>query len=80
VGTAFLDRLTPLEARGLLVEKRKKVLAALRRFGEHPAHSGGWRHIVRRNLAHLEAELAWLDGVLDELPDASSEPSRRESN
>lgn len=79
VSTAFLDRLPPPEARNLLVEKREKVLTALRRFGELPGHSGGWRHIVSRNVAHLEAELVWLDGVLEELQAAPAEPPRSES-
>ena len=71
VSTAFLSRLQPSEARNLLGEKREKVVAALQRFREHPGHRGGWRNVVSRNVAHLEAELVWLDRVLDDLLDSS---------
>jgi len=65
--TAFLDRIPEEEARRLLADKREKIQTALREFQEHPGIHGGWRHIVSRNVAHLDAELAWVDGVLGEL-------------
>ena len=67
IGIAFMDQLSDAEARELLAEKREKILALLTKFHELPEHGGNWRYVVRHNIAHLEADLAWLDGVLGEL-------------
>jgi len=72
VGIAFMDQITTVEARLLLAQKREKVQAVLREFRELPEHGGNWRHLVNHNIAHLEAELNWLEGILTELDPAGS--------
>ena len=72
IGIVFMDQLPPAEAYQLLAEKREKVQAVLKQFQEHPDHGGSWHYVVRHNIAHLEADLAWLNSVLDELGDAET--------
>jgi len=69
VGVAFIDKLSTTEARELLVEKRRKAEAMLKQFREVPEHGKKWRYMVEHNIAHLEADLNWLDNVLCELDD-----------
>lgn len=76
VGVAFMDQLPTAEARQLLVEKRERIRASLGQLRGHPEpdeHSGNLRHMLQHSLAHLEADLAWADGILsglgrDQLP------------
>jgi DNA-binding PadR family transcriptional regulator len=70
IGIAFMDQLTAAETRQLLTEKREKILGVLQEFRELPEHGGNWRHLVSHNVAHLEAELSWLDGILNEMEHA----------
>jgi DNA-binding PadR family transcriptional regulator len=72
VGLAFMDQLPPAEARQLLAEKRGNIVAVLQQFRGLPEHGGNWRHLVNHNVAHLEAELSWLDGVIGELDDSAT--------
>ena len=67
VGTAFLDHLSNEEARQLLTVKRDKIQVAMQQMREHSGSGGDWRHVIRRNVAHLDTELAWVNRVLDEL-------------
>ncbi len=72
VGIAFMDQLPTAEARQLLAEKREKIQTLLQQFREHPKHGENWRYVVSHNIAHLEADLAWLNSVLSELDDAQT--------
>ena len=72
VGVAFMDQLSTAEARQLLAEKREKIQALLQQFRKHPEHGENWRYVVSHNIAHLEADLAWLDSVLSGLDDAQT--------
>jgi len=65
-GVAFMDQVPDREARRLLADKRDKVRAVLEQLQKLPGHGGNWRHVVTHNIAHLEAEVAWLDGLLSE--------------
>ena len=67
VGIAFIDLLPTDEARQLLAEKRDKVRTLLNQFREHPKVGKNWRHVANHNIVHLEADLTWLNGVIDEL-------------
>lgn len=67
IGIAFMDQLSIAEAHQLLEEKREKIQSVLQQFKELPEHAGKWRYVVGHNIAHLEADLLWLDGVLIEL-------------
>ena len=69
IGIAFMDQLPVAEARKLLAEKREKIEIILQQFLELPEHTGNWRYVIRHNIVHLEADLAWLNDVLRELCD-----------
>jgi DNA-binding PadR family transcriptional regulator len=69
IGIAFMDQLSKDEVQQLLTEKKDKALALLQQFGEVADHGGNWRYLIEHNIAHLEADIAWLDNILDELND-----------
>ena len=72
IGIAFMGQLHPKEAHKLLTEKREKVSAALEQFRELHEHGGNWRYVVSHNVAHLEADIAWLDGIIKDLNDTEA--------
>jgi DNA-binding PadR family transcriptional regulator len=67
IGIAFMDQLPRGEVRQLLAQKQRKTLALLQQFREVPDHGGNWRYAIEHNIAHLEADIAWFNGILDEL-------------
>lgn len=67
IGIAFMDQLSKGEVRQLLAQKQEKILALLQQFSEVPDHGGNWRYLIKHNIAHLEADIAWLNGILNEL-------------
>jgi DNA-binding PadR family transcriptional regulator len=64
---AFMDRLPAAEVRLLLFEKRENIQAVLKQVQEHPGHGDQWYYVISHNIAHLEADLAWIDGILKEM-------------
>jgi DNA-binding PadR family transcriptional regulator len=70
VSIAFMDKLPTAEVRQLLTEKYEKVQALINLFREHPGHGRNWHYVIRHNIAHLEADLAWLNDILSELNEA----------
>lgn len=64
---AFMDQLPRGEVRQLLAQKQEKTLALLQQFREVPDHGGNWRYLIEHNIAHLEADIAWLNSIIDEL-------------
>jgi DNA-binding PadR family transcriptional regulator len=67
IGISFLHRLPPGEAHRLLTEKREKIQSALKSFREQPKQDESRRYVVSHNIAHLEADLAWIYSILMEL-------------
>ena len=67
IGIAFMDQLATAEVRQLLAEKREKVQTLLQQFREHPEHGENWRYVVSHNIAHLEADLAWVNNILRDM-------------
>jgi len=67
IGIAFMDQLSTLEARELLEKKRGLIQSALKQFKEVPDHGGNWRYVISHNIAHLEADLAWIASMLREI-------------
>ena len=63
---AFMDKLPPAEIYTLLQDKRQKIAARLETFKEHKGHEGGWKHVINHNIAHLKADLSWVDSILKE--------------
>jgi len=72
VGIAFMDQLSIDEVHRLLVEKREKVQAALQGFLELPDHGKNLQYAINHNIAHLKADITWLDSVLNELNDTDA--------
>ena len=67
IAITFLDQLPRDEARTLLAEKRAKTQATLAHLQTLPDHGGSFDYVLAHHTAHLEAELRWLDGILDDL-------------
>ncbi len=63
---AFIDKVPPDEIHTLLEGKRQKIVARLETFKEHKGHGGGWKHVINHNIAHLKADLSWVDSILKE--------------
>ena len=63
---AFMDKVPPNEIHTLLEGKRRKIVARLKIYKEHKGHEGGWKHIINHNIAHLKADISWVDSILDE--------------
>ena len=70
VGIAFMDQFSVPEVRELLERKRGEIQAILKQFQEAPDHGGNWHYVISHNIAHLEADLAWIDSVLGDLDGA----------
>ena len=67
VGIAFMHHLPPDEVRRLLTEKRDKIQSILKNFREQPKSDENQRYVVSHNIAHLEADLAWIYNILMEI-------------
>jgi DNA-binding PadR family transcriptional regulator len=66
-GLAFLDEIQPAEAT-LLLEQRRHVLESdLAQAREVPVHGGSLQLVIEHRAHHLQAELAWLDGIMARL-------------
>ena len=66
-GVAFMDHLGPAETARLLLQKRERVIEVMDQFRALPDRGQSWRHVVEHDVAHLEAELVWIDIVLSDL-------------
>lgn len=71
VGLAFLDALPTEEAVGLLKERREAVSLALHSAQSAPHHPGSLGLVLEHQARHLQAEIAWLDQVLEDLDQAA---------
>lgn len=71
IGLAFLDSLTPEEARSLLERRRQAVAEALNAVQDVPVHRGSQQLVIEHQLRYLRAELDWLDEVLFRLSEKS---------
>ena len=70
IGIAFMDRLPKSEVRELLKKKREMTHSTLQQFREVPDHGGNWRYLIAHDVAHLETDLTWIDGMLNDLKKA----------
>lgn len=64
---AFLDDLPRAEALALLEQRHAALQAALARWQALPQHRGSLALIFDHQRHHLQAELAWLEQVLNQL-------------
>jgi DNA-binding PadR family transcriptional regulator len=63
---AFLDKVPPNEIHILLEGKRQKIVARLKEYKKLKGHGGGWKYVINHNIAHLKADLSWVDSMLKE--------------
>jgi len=64
IGLAFLDGVTPGEALPLLLEQRQKAQVRLAEIQTVPVHGGSLQLVFSHQAHHLQAELAWLDEII----------------
>jgi DNA-binding PadR family transcriptional regulator len=64
VGLAYADDLDPREVLSLLAQRRSALAAKLAGTRQAPQHAGSLQLLVDHQVAHLTAELAWLDQVI----------------
>ncbi len=67
IGIAFMDRLSTQEVRELLEKKRVMIQSTLKQFKDAPDHGDNWRYVINHNVAHLEADLTWINSMISEL-------------
>ena len=80
VGLAFLDVLGAEEAIALLGERRSVMVAALKKLRSAPSHHGSLQLVIRHQERHLEAELEWLDEVIDQLYKTNEIPDQEKDD
>lgn len=67
IGLAFLDELSPDEARAHLLQRRAALHAEAEALRAAPIHAGSFQLLLEHQARHLQAELNWLDEVLERL-------------
>lgn len=67
VGLSFVDQLPPGEARELLRQKREQAAARLAELQDVTINNEPIRYVVDRNRRLVQAELEWLDSLLESL-------------
>jgi DNA-binding PadR family transcriptional regulator len=73
----FVDQLPPGEAAGLLRQRRAVIRELLRDVAPAGGHSGTLGLLVENGARHLEAELAWLDELIESLEAGFAVPRYR---
>ena len=72
IGLAFLDNIMPADAIPLLRQRRESMALQLADALIAPAHHGAFQFLIDHQVAHLRAELHWLDTVIDQLTQTDS--------
>lgn len=67
IALAFADDLPPAELHQLLGQRRAALAQALESIQQVPTHKGAVQRVIDHQRVHLESELRWLDGVLNEI-------------
>ncbi len=62
-----MDQLSTQETRELLEKKQGVIQSTLKQFKETRDHGGNWRYLINHNVAHLEADLTWINSIISEL-------------
>lgn len=78
VGLAFADALQPTEALELLHQRRAALADDLVAARAVPRHGGSLQFVIEHRIAHLEAELRWLDDVIARFAAAASQNAAEE--
>jgi DNA-binding PadR family transcriptional regulator len=72
IGLAFVDDLPVGEALSLLSERREKLMNALGQAQAAPVHKGSLQWTINHQIHHLQAEVEWLDEMIQNLQEAIS--------
>jgi DNA-binding PadR family transcriptional regulator len=75
IGIAFMDQLSNQEVGELLEKKRGMVQSALQQFSGVPDHDNNWQYVITHNIAHLKADLDWIESMISELDKKGDESS-----
>ncbi len=67
VGLAFLDAIPTEEAIPLLKKRRQLLADELASAEKAPPHPGAFQYIINHQVAHLRAEVSWLEAVITQL-------------
>jgi hypothetical protein len=67
IGVIYLDALPAEESASLLSQRRQEVEEFIERTNADEEHHGSFRLMLSHHLSHLNAELEWLDEVIDQL-------------
>jgi DNA-binding PadR family transcriptional regulator len=67
IGIAFMDQLSAQEVQELLETKRGLVQSTLKQFKEVPEHGSNWKYVISHNVAHLKADLTWINTMISDL-------------
>lgn len=67
IGVTFIDRLSPEEAKDLLIKKRQKIEEKLEKYKGIQNHGGSLQYVINHNIAHLKADISWVDETLKEI-------------
>jgi DNA-binding PadR family transcriptional regulator len=65
IGLAFVDTLPHDEAHALLTKRLDHMQAELEAVRQTPPHRGALHFVIEHQVQHLQAELDWLQSVLD---------------
>lgn len=66
-GLIFLEKLPTAEAIALLQKRRSALMEALAQARLAPPHSGGQQWVIEHQVVTMEAELSWLDSLINRL-------------
>ncbi len=64
VGLAFLDAIPNEEAIPLLKQRQQYLVDELTKAEAAPLHPGSFQYIISHQIAHLSAEISWLESVI----------------
>ena len=71
IGIIFLDALPVEESASLLSQRRQEVESFVEKLNADDQHQGGFQLMLSYHLHHLNAELEWLDEVIDQMQPAN---------
>lgn len=65
IAIAFLDTMSPEETLPLLKKRHQKIRNLLEGFSIDVDHSGSFSYMISHQIRHLEAELEWLNEIIE---------------
>jgi len=65
IAIAFLDTMPPEETLPLLEKRQQKIRNLLEGFSADMDHSGSFSYMISHQIQHLEAELEWLNEIVE---------------